>query len=150
MDSHSDPMTPTEKAEREAVLIRSGEHGAWWRHGGHGYTDNTFEAGVFTAEEAERIVRGCGPEKMLMIRPLLEVAPVIEPNTVASVLLAREALALREREGELVEYVREVSRNLLPDYIERLEKEPMTHMGYGRSIMMRGERILARYEKEVG
>jgi hypothetical protein len=75
-------------------VIWSGEHNAYWRPRGHGYTrpgrrEGAWTAGLFTCEEAERWTCGCGPEKQIEIRPLSEVqASPIEPNTVLGVLVS--------------------------------------------------------------
>lgn len=45
------------------VNIHTREHGAWWRTGGHGYTLNREEAGIFTAQDAFDHSGHCGPEK---------------------------------------------------------------------------------------
>lgn len=39
-------------------LIWSEEHGAWWKHGGCGYTDRIALAGRYPKEQADRIVDG--------------------------------------------------------------------------------------------
>ncbi len=63
------------QAEREGAepvawkIIWSGEHRAYWRANGAGYTVVESEAGHYTQEEAERVTKHCGPEKMIEIRP---------------------------------------------------------------------------------
>lgn len=41
-------------------LVWSNEHGAWWRPGGHGYTQQLDDAGRFTPERAAAIVVDAG------------------------------------------------------------------------------------------
>lgn len=53
---------------RDPVLIWSGEHQAWWRDGGEGYTDNYTLAGRFTRAEALEETAGLGPEKKIQIQ----------------------------------------------------------------------------------
>ena len=48
------------------VLIRSQEHGAWWRPDGRGYTTLMDQAGVYTAEEAWQSTGHCGREKQIV------------------------------------------------------------------------------------
>lgn len=38
-------------------LIWSIEHDAWWKPGWHGYTSDINEAGMYSKDEAERIVK---------------------------------------------------------------------------------------------
>lgn len=45
-------------ASDETWLIWSNEHTAWWKSGHLGYTRRRSEAGTFSREEAEEIVRG--------------------------------------------------------------------------------------------
>ncbi|RVT91438.1 hypothetical protein EOD42_22545 [Rhodovarius crocodyli] len=48
------------------VRIWSGEHRAYWRDGGHGYTDNRrVEAWLLPFEDAYARVKHCGPEKRI-------------------------------------------------------------------------------------
>lgn len=47
------------------VRIWSGEHGAWWRTGGAGYTIKDDEAGVWDFSEAYTMTNTCGPEKKI-------------------------------------------------------------------------------------
>lgn len=47
------------------VHIWSGEHGAWWRTGAHGYTADRSEAGRWTFCEAFTISCHAGPEKRI-------------------------------------------------------------------------------------
>jgi hypothetical protein len=57
----------------KVVLIWSGEHHAWWRPGGVGYTEHRYLAGRWFYEAAVKTATGCGPEKkiyfMLADRP---------------------------------------------------------------------------------
>jgi hypothetical protein len=54
----------------ELFFIYSGEHGAFWRPRGAGYTHTRLEAGRYTRTEAERISRGCGTEKRIELVPV--------------------------------------------------------------------------------
>lgn len=47
------------------VRIWSGEHGAWWRTGGAGYTIRDSEGGVWDFEDAFMRTQHCGPEKQI-------------------------------------------------------------------------------------
>lgn len=51
-------------------LIYSGEHGAYWRPGGHGYTTRPDEAGRWTLAEAYFATKHCGPEKAISFQPI--------------------------------------------------------------------------------
>lgn len=54
------------------VRIWSGEHGAYWRQGGCGYTDGCAEdAWVLPFEEAFATTRHCGPEKRIAYEAVL-------------------------------------------------------------------------------
>lgn len=55
--------------DNPCVRIRSGR-GVWWRAGGHGYTDQVHEAGVYTFEEAWKASSHCGPEKGIVYEVL--------------------------------------------------------------------------------
>lgn len=74
---------------QERVHIYSGEWKAYWRPDGHGYTPKVEEAGVWGREAAERIARGCGPEKQIILLP----ASVHNTVEKAQVKVAGEALA---------------------------------------------------------
>lgn len=60
----SDPKRKARLLGRK-VMIRSREHNALWREGGHGYTmcDREWEAGLYDFAEAWRTSSHCGPEK---------------------------------------------------------------------------------------
>lgn len=73
----------------EMVHIYSGEHGAYWRPEAHGYTPHVAEAGVWPRAEADRIAKGCGPEKQIKLLP----ASVNNTIELAQVKVAGEALA---------------------------------------------------------
>lgn len=49
------------------VAIWSGEHGAYWRDSGHGYTTKACDAGKFDVADATRKIKGLGPEKACRI-----------------------------------------------------------------------------------
>lgn len=50
------------------VRIWSGEHQAWWRPNSAGYCLDVRDAGLYDRDEAERIVKHCGPEKKIAIK----------------------------------------------------------------------------------
>jgi len=54
----------------ELVVIWSGEHSAYWRDKGCGYVQELLGAGVYTRAYAEQRTSGCGPEKMIELRPV--------------------------------------------------------------------------------
>lgn len=54
-----------ERWNLKTVHIWSGEHRAWWRQLGEGYTDATAHAGVWTFAEAWERTKHCGPEKKI-------------------------------------------------------------------------------------
>ena len=49
------------------VLIWSGEHRAWWRPNGQGYTADRDCAGRWWANEARAMTAHCGPEKRIVL-----------------------------------------------------------------------------------
>lgn len=49
----------------QVVVIWSGEHEAWWRANGGGYTTVEAEAGLYSFEDAWRRSQHCGPEKCI-------------------------------------------------------------------------------------
>lgn len=49
----------------DTVLIWSGEHRAWWRPQGLGYTDDRDEAGRWFFDDALATVRHCGRDKRI-------------------------------------------------------------------------------------
>jgi hypothetical protein len=53
----------------EQVHIFSAEHGAYWRPGACGYTNDVTEAGLWLREEAESRIKGSGTEKKLRLVP---------------------------------------------------------------------------------
>ena len=57
------------QATADEVVIWSGEHGAFWRADGKGYTDDHTQAGIYTRADAESRTSHCGPEKQIKIRP---------------------------------------------------------------------------------
>lgn len=52
----------------DKVRIWSGEHRAWWRPDGCGYTPHMIEAGIYTRWDAERRTKHCDPSKMIEIQ----------------------------------------------------------------------------------
>lgn len=54
----------------EKVLIYSGEHRAWWREEGYGYTTKLEDAAYVPFEQALRHTRHCGPEKQIAYDPV--------------------------------------------------------------------------------
>jgi hypothetical protein len=48
-----------------AVRIWSGEHTAYWRSEGRGYTLDPVEAGCYSFREAFERTKHCGPEKRI-------------------------------------------------------------------------------------
>lgn len=57
-----------EKIERFTnVRIWSDQWRAWWRPDASGYTDDLFQAGIYSAKDALRKVNHCGPEKRILI-----------------------------------------------------------------------------------
>lgn len=67
--SNTDRMTPDDIAAR--VRIWSGEHRAWWRPGGYGYTSDIRDAWVLDRPQAESLTAHCGPEKSIRIRTVV-------------------------------------------------------------------------------
>jgi hypothetical protein len=59
-------MTPT-AVEDDAVLIWSGEHHAYWRPKGGGYTTDVLAAGAYPRGDADKTVAHCGPEKKIKL-----------------------------------------------------------------------------------
>lgn len=51
------------------VHIWCGQHGLWWREGGHGYTDRKEEAGVFKADEVRYLTGESYADKMNKLVP---------------------------------------------------------------------------------
>jgi len=49
------------------VWIWTGEHNAWWRPEGSGYTTDIRQAGVYQAQDAFDRVKHCGPEKKIKL-----------------------------------------------------------------------------------
>jgi hypothetical protein len=47
------------------VYIWSREHGAYWREGGAGYTDDKAQAGIYDFQDAYLTTRHCGREKQI-------------------------------------------------------------------------------------
>jgi hypothetical protein len=47
------------------VLIRSGEHSAWWRPDAAGYTDDRTQAGIYDFLDAYERTVHCGREKRI-------------------------------------------------------------------------------------
>lgn len=73
------PPVPGISDPAERVHIFSGEHGAFWRARGEGYTVRADMAGIWPRSTATLEIAGAGPEKMLTLVPLLaELAPIPE------------------------------------------------------------------------
>lgn len=53
------------------LFIWSGQHGAYWRFAGCGYTMNRSEAGLWPESLARARANHCGPEKLIELRPLI-------------------------------------------------------------------------------
>ena len=51
-------------------VIWSGEHRAYWRANGSGYTTILEAAGIYSRSDALARIGGCGPEKKIEIRPI--------------------------------------------------------------------------------
>lgn len=49
----------------QIVLIWSGEHAAWWKPNGKGYTDDRDVAGRWWYEDALSATAHCGPDKKI-------------------------------------------------------------------------------------
>jgi hypothetical protein len=56
---------PSAKWLARNVYIWSAEHGAYWRVGGAGYTENKSEAGIWTMQDAYLTTMHCGREKRI-------------------------------------------------------------------------------------
>ncbi len=56
------------------VLIRSREHGAWWRTNACGYSLELSGAGVYLFEDALDRTNHCGPEKKIQFDFIARVA----------------------------------------------------------------------------
>lgn len=56
-------------ADRGRVVIWSSEHGAFWGPDGRGYFTCSCSAGRYTRADAIRRAGGCGPEKLIQVRP---------------------------------------------------------------------------------
>jgi hypothetical protein len=50
---------------KRSVYIWSREHGAYWRQGAAGYTDDRNQAGIFGFEDAFNRTKHCGREKQI-------------------------------------------------------------------------------------
>ena len=59
----------TESVKPRVVGIWSGEHRAWWRDEGRGYTTDPVNAGFYSPASARAWTGHCGPEKQIEIRP---------------------------------------------------------------------------------
>lgn len=73
------------------VVIWSGEHHAYWRPGGEGYTTQFSAAGLYTMEDAEQWTSGCGPEKKIDIRSF-EVECALHSNATVIAHLRSEGI----------------------------------------------------------
>jgi len=78
-----EPVTQDAPPGTDLVVIWSGEHHAYWRPEGRGYTTQLLGAGIYTRADAIRRTAHCGPEKEVEIAALAEISSVIvEPGTV--------------------------------------------------------------------
>jgi hypothetical protein len=78
-------MTTTDAYEEVAaagnpiVLIYSGEHRAYWRPDGAGYTTDRDSAGRWWLEDAVRHTSHCGPEKKIEFHRAARPERIIRP-----------------------------------------------------------------------
>lgn len=79
-------LTPASAATLagELCLIWSGEHSAWWRPGGAGYTVHSEAAGIYTVADAYARTRHCDPSKMIRFERLTRTPPVFGPGSFQS------------------------------------------------------------------
>lgn len=131
----------------DLVVIYSGERDAYWRPKAAGY-DNLFGAGVYTREEAERLTRSCGPEKMVQIRSLEEVKKWIEvrPGTV---------LELFVPQGEIIQGYAALASDFEEERMRWAfnEGEPAptsSHLGWRRSLLVLGATSLPANNQSGG
>lgn len=82
----------------DKVFIWSDEHNAYWRHNGAGYTVRIGGAGLYDRAEAEKILRGVGPEKRLVIEEIPVWARALEAEVYNRAI--EEAAALAEDRHE--------------------------------------------------
>jgi hypothetical protein len=66
-------------SENPIVLIWSGEHRAYWRPLGQGYTTDRDSAGRWWLEDAKRQVAHCGPEKGIELHRASRPEQKVEP-----------------------------------------------------------------------
>jgi hypothetical protein len=52
------------------VYIYSGEHRGYWREKGNGYVPTIKGAGMWEIDEALKLTRHCGPEKLITFESL--------------------------------------------------------------------------------
>lgn len=64
------PAQPTRESDKVECLIWSGEHNAYWRPDGAGYTTRIRDAGRYSLEDAKKRTNHCGPEKRIEIEPI--------------------------------------------------------------------------------
>lgn len=70
-------------AESDFVLIWSGEHRAWWRANGNGYTTVREDAGVYTRDDAIRRTAHCDAGKLISIQPTAALSSTPAPSASA-------------------------------------------------------------------
>lgn len=120
------------------VLIWSGEHFAWWRPNGAGYTTQLAGAGVYERAEAVRLTHHCGPEKKIEIQELAEQVglPDLKGDTVAARLLAPPQPSETERVEELVEALEDlVASYEAPEGVEWSDDEIMDWYHRARALI---------------
>jgi len=59
-----------QESDKVEYLIWSGEHNAYWRPDGAGYSTRIRDAGRYTLEDAKKRTNHCGPEKKIEIEPI--------------------------------------------------------------------------------
>lgn len=89
----------TLNAKREPVLIRSGEHHAWWRPGRSGYCSDVTYAGRYSLREAIKVTHHCGPEKMISIED--DQSPVPDARTGQGGIMTHDDHDRNARRGRL-------------------------------------------------
>lgn len=108
LDTVRDPEPPAAAAEptfadgiEKPALIWSGEHHAWWRPDGAGYTNDIRAAGVYDHADAIARTSHCGPEKKIEINRIFSLESLLcahQGGTVGSMIAqslhAKQVLSL--------------------------------------------------------